>query len=242
MKKRFIYLEQTDSTNRFLREMPSQGEDMTIVRAGFQTAGRGQGSNTWESDAGENLLMSIRIHPVGVLPTRQFVLSEVGALAVAEALDAYVGHIALKWPNDIYWKNFKISGTLIETALSGGGMKECMYGIGINVNQRVFRSDAPNPISLAQILGRNIEVQEVMTRVVDSLESILAALGDGGLEKIRQTYHERLYRKEGFHPYCDEGGTFMAEIKGVEDDGHLLLQDTDGKVRKYAFKEVQFIL
>ena len=104
---------------------------MTVVVADYQTAGKGQGTNTWESEAGKNLLFSVLVHPT-MLPVRsQFLLSEAGALALKEALADYVkDDIRLKWPNDIYWKDKKLSGTLIETKLAAGRIKDCVFGGG----------------------------------------------------------------------------------------------------------------
>lgn len=242
MTRQIIHITQTDSTNRYLHDLPGGKEDMTVVVADFQTAGKGQGSNSWESEPGQNLLMSVRIHPTMVPPRTQFLLSEAGALAVGDTLSAYTGGIALKWPNDIYWNDHKISGTLIETAVNSTGLATCMFGIGINVNQRVFRSDAPNPVSLWQILGHEVPVAEVMHRVLDALEAQLIPIWAGDFHLVSELYHQRLYRRLGFHPYQDGRGAFDAEILRVEDDGHLVLRDTAGVIRQYAFKEVSFVL
>ena len=242
MKRRLIHLQETDSTNRYLHDLRSEGEDMTVVVANYQSAGRGQGSNSWESEPGKNLLMSIRVHPTMVPPINQFILSEAGALAVGETLDAYTEGISLKWPNDIYWNDQKISGTLIETSVCGMGLASCTFGIGINVNQRVFLSDAPNPVSLWQILGHEVPVEEVMNSLLDALEAHLAPIWVGDFRSVSERYHQRLYRRQGFHPYSDANGPFMAELLHVEDDGHLVLRDTTGSIRQYAFKEVTFVI
>ena len=261
MQRHIIHLHQTDSTNRYLRDLHEQredgfssptnhpvspcegsGEGMTVVVADYQTAGRGQGTNSWESEDGKNLLMSVRISLSSFPANRQFILSEAGALAVGRALGLYTGGITLKWPNDIYWRDYKISGTLIETAVGGGGLRSCLFGIGINVNQQVFRSDAPNPVSLFQILGHEVPVEEVMEAVLDALDEELTAVLHGAAGETRERYHASLYRRQGFHAYRDSRGLFEAEILEVEDDGHLILRDRKGCVRSYAFKEVEFII
>ena len=242
MNRRIIHISQTDSTNRYLHDLRPEGEEMTVVVADYQTAGRGQGSNSWESEPGKNLLMSIRVHPTMVPPNRQFVLSEAGALAVGDALAAYTDGITLKWPNDIYWNDRKISGTLIETSVSGMGLASCTFGIGTNVNQQVCRSDAPNPVSLWQILGHEVPVEEVMNNLLDALEEHLAPIWAGDFHSVSESYHQRLYRRQGFYPYSDDNGQLMAELLHVEDDGHLVLRDTTGRIRQYAFKEVTFVI
>ncbi len=243
MKRNIIRLEQTDSTNRWLHDYKdSTGEGMTVVVAAYQTAGKGQGTNKWESEPEMNLLMSVLVHPKSVHPARQFILSEAGALAVGDALSEYVDGISLKWPNDIYWNDCKISGTLIETAVNSKGLHRCIFGIGLNVNQTVFRSDAPNPVSLAQILRHTVPVDKVMNDVLDEFEREMHLLEMGREDDIVRRYHERLYRRDGWHGYRDRDGEFQAKIIRVADDGHLILLDEEGRERSYAFKEVEFII
>ena len=151
---RITRLDETDSTNAYIRRMlsaPQQGEtdpvaDQSrywVVTTEFQSSGRGQGTNTWESERGKNLLFSVLCHPVWIPITGQFILSEAIALAIRDALAVYDSHFTIKWPNDIYWNDKKICGILIENTLGGGHIKDCILGVGLNVNQNAFHSDAP---------------------------------------------------------------------------------------------------
>lgn len=237
-----IRLKEIASTNKFLKELGKTEEPITIVVADYQTAGKGQGTNTWESERGKNLLFSILVHPTTIPIERQYILSEAAALSYKAVLDSYTTGISVKWPNDIYWQDRKISGTLIETALSKGVIKDFIIGTGINVNQQEFRSDAPNPVSLCQIIGREVPLEEVMNKVVDAFKRYYQMVIDVAYDTISQRYHASLYRKEGLFPYRDKDGEFMAAIDHVEDDGHLVLKDSDGNLRAYAFKEVHFII
>ena len=190
-KIKTVRLETVDSTNSFLRTYtPAADEPMTVAVAAYQTAGRGQGANTWESEAGKNLLFSVLVHPV-MLPVRsRFLLSEAGALALKEALADYVkDDIRLKWPNDIYWKDRKLSGTLIETRLGGGHIKDCIFGVGLNVNQTVFHSDAPNPVSLCQILGHEVDKDELLDKIIRKFSDFYHLLEMGGYNDISAMYH-----------------------------------------------------
>jgi len=232
MDYRIMHIDETDSTNRWLRE---NGEGEMVVVAKFQTAGKGCGSNSWESERGKNLTFSVLIHPDGIPVRRQFHISMAVSLAVCEALGQHIGDLSIKWPNDIYWRNGKIGGMLIENQLQGDVIKDSIIGIGLNVNQQVFKSDAPNPVSLWQITGQETDRQQL-------LDDILCCLGHYLYQDIRQQYLQMLYRRKGFHPYTDRDGAFMAEIVDVEDDGHLLLLDDSGQRRRYAFKEVQFVV
>lgn len=236
-----IHLSSVDSTNSYLMAYkPREGETMTVVYADEQTAGRGQGSNHWESEPGKNLTFSVLVHPTMVPVMRQFLLSEAGALALWDVLGQYLGadDVKMKWPNDIYWKDKKISGTLIETRLGGGHVKDCVYGIGIDVNQEKFVSDAPNPVSMKQILDHDVDLKELLNKIIDSFKKYYAAIENGEYAAISELYHSGLYRAHGFHRYKDKDGEFEAAIVEVEDSGNLILRDREGCIRSYAFKEV----
>lgn len=240
---RLIRLEETDSTNRYLHDYhPAEDEAMTVVIANNQTAGKGCGTNTWESEPGKNLLLSVLVHPTMVPVAKQFLLSMAGALAVKDVLDHYTEDITLKWPNDVYWKDKKICGTLIETTLSGGRMKDCVFGIGLNVNQNVFVSDAPNPVSLCQIVGHEIDREKLLDELLRSFCSYYKMIEMGQYDNLSGLYHLALYRKRGFYRFRDAEGEFEGAIIEVEDTGRLILRDKGGMIREYMFKELEFII
>lgn len=241
MEEKIIRLKEIDSTNRFLRELKDEQEDeMVVAVADFQTAGKGQGSHTWESEAGKNLLFSIKVHPRWVPVRQQFLLSMAGAIAIKEALETYVDGITLKWPNDVYWNDKKISGTLIETSIDSKGIKTCIFGIGINVNQEAFHSDAPNPVSLRQILGHEVDKDELLQKVIEGFRRCYELLRRADYMDVSGIYHLSLYRRKGFHRYEDADGDFEGAFVEVEDDGHLILHDKQGVIRSYSFGEVKF--
>ena len=163
---RIIRLEETTSTNSYLRQLLFKESlpEGSVVVAQTQTAGRGQIGNVWESETGKNLTFSIVLYPDCIPANRQFLISQITSLSVKETLEAYTNDVAVKWPNDIYWKDKKICGMLIENDLSGHNMYCSIIGIGINVNQAVFFSDAPNPVSLCQIIGKEIDKEELLDR------------------------------------------------------------------------------
>lgn len=241
MEEKIIRLKEIDSTNRFLRELKDEQEDeMVVAVADFQTAGKGQGSHTWESEAGKNLLFSIKVHPRWVPVRQQFLLSMAGAIAIKEALETYVDGITLKWPNDVYWNDKKISGTLIETSIDSKGIKACIFGIGINVNQEAFHSDAPNPVSLRQILGHEVDKDELLQKVIEGFRRYYELLRRADYMDVSGIYHLSLYRRKGFHRYEEADGDFEGAFVEVEDDGHLILHDKQGVIRSYSFGEVKF--
>ena len=243
MEEKIIRLKEIDSTNRFLRELKDEQEDeMVVAVADFQTAGKGQGSHTWESEAGKNLLFSIKVHPRWVPVRQQFLLSMAGAIAIKEALETYVDGITLKWPNDVYWNDKKISGTLIETSIDSKGIKTCIFGIGINVNQEAFHSDAPNPVSLRQILGHEVDKDELLQKVIEGFRRYYELLRRADYMDVSGIYHLSLYRRKGFHRYEDADGEFEGAFVEVEDDGHLILHDKKGMIRSYAVGEIKYKL
>jgi len=226
-----IHLGETESTNRWLKEHDLTAN--TVVWTDYQTAGRGCGSNTWESERGKNLLFSMMVHPSDIPATRQFSISMAVSMTIADVMKEYFDGVSIKWPNDIYWNDRKLCGILIEHQLSGTFIRQSIIGVGLNVNQTVFTSDAPNPVSMCQIVGYELDCQEVLQKILErfSLEDIDA-----------DRYRTLLYRKNGFYTYCDTEGQFEAELVTVEDDGHLLLRDRNGRQRRYAFKEVAFLI
>ena len=239
---RILRVAETTSTNSLLRELvikESLAEGSAVV-ADFQTAGRGQIGNVWESEAGKNLMFSLVLYPTCIPANRQFLISQIAALSVKEALDLYADHITVKWPNDIYWKDKKICGMLIENDLSGHNLYCSIIGIGINLNQAVFRGDAPNPVSLFQIIGKEVDREEVLDRFLSLFYRYYLSLLQEKYEDIRTRYQFALYRREGYHAYRDEAGEFEACIHAIESTGHLLLALRDGSIRRYAFKEVSY--
>ena len=231
---KMISVGETDSTNRWLRDYGGT-EDM-IVTTDYQTAGRGCGGNHWESERGSNLLFSLLLHPAALSADRAFVISQAVSVALCDVLTEYANGFTIKWPNDIYWQNRKICGMLIENRLHGSMITDCIIGIGINVNQQVFTSDAPNPVSLCQITGAEVDRAVLLSRFLARLASAI----DEPL--IGEAYSRRLYRRSLTASYRDADGEFEAVLDGVAPDGRLMLTDRSGRQRLYAFKEVAFVI
>lgn len=240
---RIIYRDEVSSTNSHLRGLIGHKElpEGSVVVAGFQTAGRGQIGNVWESEAGRNLTFSMVLYPDCIPANHQFLISQIAALSVKETLDAYVDGVTVKWPNDIYWNDRKICGMLIENDLSGWSLYCSVIGIGLNLNQDTFRGDAPNPVSLRQITGKEYDWNEVLKRFLSIMYNKYLLLLQEKYDEIRTAYHAALYRRDGLHLYKDDNGEFEASIDTIEPTGHLLLRLPDGAIRRYAFKEVSYV-
>ncbi|MBQ0049397.1 MAG: biotin--[acetyl-CoA-carboxylase] ligase [Bacteroidales bacterium] len=247
-----ICLQEIDSTNNYVKrliaERCAEACDELIVTTDAQTAGRGQRGNSWETEPGKNLIFSMLVHPDSLLPSNIFFLSEVVALSVCQALKTFLPQaegwrMRVKWPNDIYFGDRKIAGILIETDLMGRRVANGIIGVGVNINQQHFLSDAPNPISLQQIRGCDTEREAVLAAVLEHFVRFYAMMQRGETNDLHARYKAVLYRGEGFHTYEDtKKGRFEARIRDVEPTGHLLLEDRQGVVKRYAFKEVAFII
>ncbi|MDD7530907.1 MAG: biotin--[acetyl-CoA-carboxylase] ligase [Prevotellaceae bacterium] len=242
MKFQRISITETDSTNNMLQPIEVPDDTCVVAVADYQTAGRGQAGNRWESEHSKNLLFSMAVRPSTVPVNRQFVLSMAHALALKEALDSRGIEVLLKWPNDIYVENRKLGGTLIELSVAEGSLKKCIFGTGINVNQTVFVSDAPNPVSLKQLLGTDIDRQTLLDDILRAFETCYRRVEQQDYGYIQSRYHASLYRRNGYHPYQDQEGIFEAKIIEVAQNGIITLQDRNGKNRQYAFKEVAFVI
>ena len=218
-----------------------ESHELTLVTAEFQTAGRGAGTNTWESERSQNLLFSLISYPLRLQASQMFALSEVTALAIRDALCSYTEGFQIKWPNDVYHGDKKIVGMLIENDLRGKWVRRSTIGVGVDVNQTRFLSDAPNPISLAQILGKETDREQVLECILHQFNYYYGMMEREQFTELHNLYMQHLYRRNAMHTYADATGTFQAQIIDVEPTGHLVLECRNGEQRRYDFKEVQFI-
>ena len=256
-----MYIARTNSTNSLMREMIAKGEWPEGVRylyAGYQTAGRGQTGNGWESEEGKNLLCSVLVESQKIKDKRPFFLNVAVSVAVCllvktvferSGLCSLSEAVSIKWPNDIYWQNRKVAGILIENAIIGNEVKYSIAGIGLNVNQTEWTSDAPNPVSLKQITGREYDIDALMQQLYAEIHKALD-------EDVWEEYNAHLYRREGFWPFVerevttaptmnagpDTKGVFMARIEDILPTGEIVLRDEKEQQRIYHFKQVRYVL
>lgn len=249
-KPEYIRLDETPSTNDFHFGSLNLTHDIVpVVYTPYQTAGRGVDSNKWESEAGKNILCSFILHPRFLEPRWAFFVSMAVSLGIREELSQYADGFSIKWPNDIYWKNKKIGGILINNSMSGSNVSSSVVGIGINVNQTEFRSNAPNPISLSQITGQNHDVEQIMHGIIEriiayyvQLEKRITTTRLIHDDPLHKAYLDALFRKEGFHTFTDSKGKFKARIRYVKPNGEITLEFEDGTSRLFQHKEFQFVI
>ena len=240
---KILEIPETFSTNSWLSENSKSHEWPFLVFTPNQTAGRGQRGNSWESETGKNLTASVVFKPKGIKPQEQFAISEAVALAALDLLKDLKIDATVKWPNDIYVGNKKIAGILIENSLTGNEITRTIAGIGLNINQTIFRSDAPNPVSIKMITGNSNDIKEIALHFACHLEKRLEMLHNK--EKIHEEFKRHLWRGNGeYHPYYDHKAEekLEAQIMEIAPDGVISLLTKNGEVRKFYFKEVEFLL
>jgi BirA family biotin operon repressor/biotin-[acetyl-CoA-carboxylase] ligase len=240
-----IHLSQVSSTNEYMKElvrrdMPAEG---TMVFTDHQTAGKGIDSNTWESEAGKNILMSVVYYPAFIPVENQFRISMAIALGIKDFLQSHLPHekIMIKWPNDILAGGKKIAGILIVNEISGSKFEHLIAGIGLNVNQRTFSEDIPDPTSMAILSGNSYDLEEETLKLRDCVLLRYEQLKEGMFELIRTDYYNSLLGLNESRKYRYKGNEIDAVITGVDEFGRLQLETDSGNI-VCDLKEISFIL
>jgi len=238
-----IKLDSVDSTNNYAtrRLVSEHWSEGTAVVAEEQSSGKGQMKNKWESEKGKNLLVSVVLYPNFLAVYDQFEISKVIALAVHEVVSSFVTGAKIKWPNDIYVGDKKISGILIENAILGNEICWVVAGVGLNVNQTEFRSDAPNPVSLSQLSGCRYDIDNLLGQFLTSVDKWYSLLKTKSFELIDNSFINNLYRYDEEFQFQDKEGVFKGKIKGVNRLGQLIIEKQEGLFNEYSFKEVTYL-
>jgi BirA family transcriptional regulator, biotin operon repressor / biotin---[acetyl-CoA-carboxylase] ligase len=240
---KILFIKNLTSTNTHAIRMAS-GErppEGTIIRTNFQSAGRGQPGNKWESEDGKNLLISIILYPSRINPADQFLVSMSVSLGMHDYLDSLIAGCSVKWPNDIYINDDKIAGILIESAITGSKIDYMVAGIGLNINQEKFTGDAPNPVSLKNLTNREYDPDSCLADLSVFLDRRYNDLRKENFRAIRDEYLSKLYRFNTPAEFRDSEGFFEGTISDVDFTGRMTIKDSQGKQRFYYFKEVDFI-
>ena len=206
-----------------------------------QTEGRGQQTNAWESESGKNLTISLILRPDFILAQDQFQISMLISLGVSDYLKAYTEKVSIKWPNDIYVGDKKIAGILIEQSIMGAHLSHSVCGIGVNVNQGEFTSNAPNPISLNMLTKNNYQLEDELVKLLAAIEKrYFQTMNEGG-KKLEVDYLKSMYWMNEEHTFEDEDGEFKGKIVGISEFGQLQVEDEDKDIRTFNFKEISFL-
>jgi BirA family biotin operon repressor/biotin-[acetyl-CoA-carboxylase] ligase len=240
-----ITLAEADSTNDYAIAIASniKPQEGTIVITENQTRGRGLENNYWESEPGKNLTFSVILYP-SLPPDKQFDFNKAIALAVYSVVSSYLPteNVSIKWPNDIYVGDRKICGILIQNSVTGNRFDYVIAGIGLNVNQLIFKSNAPNPVSLSMLTGLNYNLNNLLEEISDTLMDNYYSIGNLYAKSLLREYDSALYRLNQWHNYILENEMLTARIIGTTHYGQLQLELKNGKMVYCDLKQVKYIL
>lgn len=239
-----FYYTQCVSTNdiAYAYLLKNRVAEGTIFIADYQSGGKGQRGSKWESFPAQNLLFSLIIYPRYLSADDSFSLTILTTLSLYSVLEKYIpGAITIKWPNDIYCENRKVSGILIQTQIGENEkiIKSAIIGIGLNVNQLKFESS--HATSLALCTQTKWDRNLIFTQVLNAMGDYYAQLQDGRIEALRFSYANKLYHKKGFHDFKTIDGPIEGRIVEVNRLGQLVIEDRIGNCYKYYPKEIVFI-
>lgn len=241
-----IQLEETASTNSYAVELlkSSRPVEGTIVMSHTQYAGRGLENNSWESEPGKNLTFTAILYPHFLPPERQCLLSMAISLGIYDLVHSRITSypVRIKWPNDIYIGDRKACGLLIQNSIIGSRFDYSVAGIGLNVNQDRFMSDAPNPVSLKMAAAREFQLDEIFGQLCNWLDSRYDQLRMGDRKGISEEYVNLLYRLNEWRIYEIRGLAAEAKITGISPFGHLQLEERNGNRVECDVKEVTFLI
>ncbi|OFX18922.1 MAG: biotin--[acetyl-CoA-carboxylase] ligase [Bacteroidetes bacterium GWA2_31_9] len=243
--KQIIHLDSVDSTNNYMKDnlLSNSENEGLIVSCKNQTAGKGQNNNFWESESGKNITISFFIKPKDYIDiSDQFKISVFVAVSVFEFINAHASNnISIKWPNDIYFENKKIAGILIEHSIELNKLESTLIGIGININQEVFKSNAPNPISLKNITNQTFDLDNLINQLAEILNTNLIILKNN-YKTLKDIYLKNLFHKNTFHKYIYKEKNIVAKIIDINNFGHLILETEDGTVIACDMNEIKHVI
>lgn len=238
--KEIIFLPVCHSTNDVLSDKVKSESafEGTVVITSHQTAGKGQMGNRWEAEPGQNLTFSVLFHPSFLPIQKQFFLAVFTSLALADVLDQYISDVSIKWPNDIYIKDKKIGGILIENTMKGEVIDCSISGIGLNVNQKQF--EEKKAVSLAMVTQTPVDLEKLLAHILEALEHYYLLLKAAKYDLLKTAYLHRLYRYQEYHLFEINQQRVKGMIVGVNEEGKLAV-DVGGKVYYFGMKEIKFL-
>ena len=240
----YHHFEKLDSTNAYLQRQQSECDIRNwVVSTEEQTAGKGMGSNGWESEVGKNLTFSLAVDMSFLPAERQFLLSEAVPLGIVEVLDTVLpaDKISIKWPNDLVYENRKLAGILINSTIKVNMMDVSIIGIGLNINQMQFQDWPTHPISLKMITGQTYDLQPLMEQIADRILIKVEQLKSGP-SSIEQEYLKRLFRYRTWADYEVDRKIMRLFMTGIDPFGRLQLVDEALQSFSFDIKEIKFVL
>lgn len=238
--KNHIKLETINSTNDYALSLKDSlvFKEGLLVTASYQSGGNGQRGKAWESNANENLLLSVVIEPKLKLDV-QFLISIVVALSVCDLLKSLGIEAEIKWPNDILVAKQKIAGILIQNKVQGNYITHSVIGLGFNVNQLVFKDYSLKATSLRLQQNKEYEVLEIQEQFLSFLSERLKRLKVG--ENQENECLNSLFLKDKPAAFGSGNKQFMGIIKGVSESGKLLIKLEDDSIAAFENQQVKYL-
>ena len=238
-RKNIIHFKEVESTNLLALSMMKENTTSLpfVITTDFQTLGKGQLSNKWESENEKNLLISIAIN-IDIKIENQFILNIISSLSVLDLLeDLNLENLFVKWPNDILVGKRKIAGILIQNKLLSDTIKSTVIGIGLNINQSKFTNFKRETTSVKNENITNLSLSEISDKLLELLEFRFSKSDN----KNWKDYFEKLYLKDKVAPFEIEGKKQMGIIRKVNKTGELVLE-TEDSIRNFQMKEIEFLI
>ena len=244
----FIELQSVDSTNNYALSQihANMAQPGTCYFAHEQTSGKGQRGKSWATERGTNIILSIVVKPDFLQTFQQFQLSTCVAVGTHQFFSKYdKDSLKIKWPNDIYWRDRKLGGILIENIIrsqeSGGGNWDwAVVGIGININQANFATNLKNPVSLKQITGESFDQIELAKQLCLSIDHFYKKLLNSETNTILEIYNQFLYKKDEMVKLKKGNRIFSGIIKNVTPTGQLIVQHSVEE--QFDFGEIEWLI
>lgn len=242
--RQLISLGTVMSTNSYLADLLKMRmmPEGTLLKASVQSAGRGQGDSRWFSEKGKNMLLSFAFYPSFLDVKDIFLLNKAYSLGIFDYTFHLLGEkVKVKWPNDIYWENKKICGILVENQINSSSVNQSILGIGLNLNQDTFPDHLTQAVSVCQILGKELLLEQEIFSLCNFIEYRYLQLKRGEFDALNSDYLKVLYRFEEWFPYTSNGENFEGKITGIDPHGRLTLERKDGRIQHFETKEIQFV-
>jgi BirA family biotin operon repressor/biotin-[acetyl-CoA-carboxylase] ligase len=239
----FSELHEVDSTNIYAidKVQSNLAAHGSAFFAKSQFAGKGQRNKTWISENGSNIILSVVIDPSFLLISQQFALSVMTSLAVFDFFSAYAGEeTKIKWPNDLFWRDRKTGGILIDNHIQGTKWQYSVIGIGININQTQFSPIIQQAASLKQITGKDYDPVDLAKELCHYLDSRFEALKAGQFSQQLSEYNLHLYKKGETVRFKKDNIAFSASVESVNQTGELVLKN--GLQDRFKFGEIVWII
>lgn len=238
-----IHFSQVDSTNTEAKRLIDAGavKEGLVITADYQTQGRGQYGRVWDSQQGQNMIMSTVIAPVFLKVKDQFSLNIIASLAVVELATEYCGNaISVKWPNDVYVGSKKLSGILIQNFIQGDRINKSIMGIGINVNQQIWPDEVTRATSLSLEAKTQLNRDKITKDFCIHLDKMYKKL-QLFPEEMRQRYTSLLFKRGVQSSFAQGDEKFIGEIKGIDEIGKLEIK-VNGEIKSFTHGEISQII